>query len=186
MRRATTRLSFRLSILGAASLVPAFAASAMSVAGTPDVSFHVKGTAGMSCTGKTDKLAVADDGKTIAVTVPLDGLSTGIALRDKHMKEKYLEVPKYPDAELDADRSTIAMPADPGKPVASAFQATLKLHGQSQPVTVHYKATSRGNAVDVDGSMSLDMTKWGITQPSYMGITIDKNVDVDVKFQVQP
>ena len=180
------RTVIRLSIVSSVILVPAFAASAMQVAGTPDVSFHVKGTAGMSCTGKTDQLKVADDGKTIAVTVPLEGLSTGIALRDKHMKEKYLEVPKYPDAELDADRSAIAMPTDPGKSIASAFQATLKLHGQSQPVTVHYKAASKGGAVDVDGSMSLDMTKWGITQPSYMGITIDKNVDVDVKFQVQP
>lgn len=181
MKRAT----IRLSILSAAILVPA-AVAAMSVSGTPDVSFHVKGTAGMSCTGKTDKLTVADDGKKVAVTVPLEGLSTGISLRDKHMKEKYLESPKYPDAELDADRALIQLP-DAGKTVASAFDGTLKLHGQSQPVTVHYKASRKeGGPVDVDGTMSLDMTKWGITQPSYMGITIDKNVDVEVKFQVQP
>ena len=38
--------------------------------------------------------------------VGLDDLKTGIELRDKHMKEKYLETPKWKDAFFDLDAWT--------------------------------------------------------------------------------
>ena len=39
-------------------------------------------------------------------------LDTGIDLRNKHMREKYLEVQKYPNAVLTVDRSTLHFPDD--------------------------------------------------------------------------
>ena len=46
----------------------------------------------------------------VVITVPLANLSTGIGLRDHHMKEKYLEVQKYPSATLTIARSALKFP----------------------------------------------------------------------------
>jgi hypothetical protein len=70
--------------------------AALSSASDAHVSFQASGPAGMKIEGTTPDLTVADDGTNVVVTVPLGNLNTGIALRDHHMKEKYLEVPKFP------------------------------------------------------------------------------------------
>src|SRR5262245_17940595 len=46
------------------------------------------------------KLTVKDSQVSGQVSFRLDSLQTGIALRDKHMKEKYLESEKFPEATL--------------------------------------------------------------------------------------
>ena len=42
--------------------------------------------------GTTHQLRIEDDGTTLKITVSLAGLQTGIGLRDRHMREKYLQV----------------------------------------------------------------------------------------------
>ena len=47
---------------------------------------------------------------TLALTVRLDTLDTGIALRNKHMKETYLETDKFPEARLEVARAALRVP----------------------------------------------------------------------------
>ena len=70
--------------------------AALSSAKDAHVEFEAAGPAGMKIEGTTTDLNVSTTAGTSSSTVPLANLSTGIALRDQHMKEKYLEVPKYP------------------------------------------------------------------------------------------
>src|ERR1700730_891725 len=74
--------------------------AALSAPTDGHVSFQASGPAGMTIEGTTAVLGLADQGDNIVITVPLANLTTGITLRDRHMKEKYLEVPKYPSATL--------------------------------------------------------------------------------------
>ena len=75
--------------------------AATRLTGEPAAGFHGRGPGGFGVDGKTHQLRIEDDGTTLKITVPLAGLQTGIGLRDKHMREKYLQVDKYPDAVLE-------------------------------------------------------------------------------------
>jgi hypothetical protein len=56
-----------------------------------EVSFTAVGPAGLKIVGSTTQISVKEDGSNVLVSVPLATVDTGIGLRNKHMKEKYLE-----------------------------------------------------------------------------------------------
>jgi polyisoprenoid-binding protein YceI len=145
------------------------------------VAFTAAGPAGMKIVGTTSELAAAGDAKNVSVTVTLTHLTTGIDLRDKHMREKYLETPTYPTAVLIVPRTSIVFPAAGASTTADA-QGTLTLHGQTKPSAFHYTATNDGASYRVDGLIHVNMQSYGINVPSYLGITVKPDVDVEVHF----
>ncbi|HEX4449024.1 MAG TPA: YceI family protein [Polyangiaceae bacterium] len=165
---------FTLSVVGHAAL---------SSASDAHVSFQASGPAGMKIEGTTSEMSVVDDGANVVVTVPLANLSTGIGLRDHHMKEKYLEVPKYPAATLTLARGVLKFPATGGE-ASGDVPATVTLHGQSKPVTVHYDAKGAGPGLDAHGTFRVNMNDFGISIPSYLGVTVKPDVDVSASFHV--
>lgn len=166
--------------LFAAVLVPGGAIAKMQGSGA-SVSFTAVGPAGMKIVGTTSELAVNDDAQKIVVVVPLSGLKTGIDLRDKHMREKYLEVAQYPTAELEVTRSALNLPAD-GANASGKAQGTMKIHGKSKPVSFQWSAKRAGTSYDVSGSVQVNVKDFGIEIPSYLGVTVKPDVDVQVKF----
>jgi polyisoprenoid-binding protein YceI len=166
------------------ALLAPFAADAkLASAGSSSVTFAAAGPAGMRIVGATNDLSVSDDSQNVTVTVPLANLKTGIDLRDHHMRDKYLEIGKYPNAELVVAKSAIRMPPAGGDASGDA-SGTMKLHGKTKAVTFHYVARRDGGAMKVGGTVHVDMRDYGIDVPSYMGITVKPDVDVEVKFGV--
>ena len=157
--------------------------AALSSATDSKVSFEASGPAGMKIDGTTPDLAVTEDGGNVVVTVSLANLTTGIGLRDHHMREKYLEVPKYPVATLTIARSALTFPRG-GEPVKADVPGTLQLHGQARPVTVHYDAKAAGNVLDAHGAFHVNMNEFGITVPVYLGVTVKPDIDVAASFHV--
>ena len=170
-----------VSAFAAAMLTPWAAHAKMSRAGESSVSFAATGPVGMKITGTTTDLNVIDDASNLTVSVPLGNLKTGIALRDQHMREKYLQVGKYPTADLVVARGALKIPAAGGETNADA-QGTMKIHGQARPVTFHYTAKRDGARFLVSGTVHLDIKQFGIDVPSYLGVTVNQNIDVAVKF----
>jgi polyisoprenoid-binding protein YceI len=138
----------------------------------------------MKIEGTTSELKVAETDGHVVVGVALGSLTTGIALRDQHMREKYLEVSKYPEAILSIARSALRVPAAGGDRLAADAPGTLKLHGQSRPVTVHYEASPDASGVAVNGRFHLRMDDFGIAIPSYLGVSVKPDVDVTATFHV--
>src|SRR5215472_13064147 len=99
----------RRASLAALLLVFPFLAAATKVTGESSAGFHGRGPGGFSVDGKTNQLRVEDDGTTLKVTVPLASLQTGIGLRDRHMREKYLQVDKFPDAVLQVPWASVKL-----------------------------------------------------------------------------
>jgi polyisoprenoid-binding protein YceI len=141
------------------------------------VTFTAAGPAGMKIEGTTADLKVTEAQGSVVVAVPLGNLATGIALRDHHMKDKYLEVAKFPDATLTVARAALKVPA-----TQADAPATLTLHGQTHAVTVHYDAAPEGDGVVVHGKLHLKMDEYGIAVPSYLGVTVKPDVDVAASF----
>jgi polyisoprenoid-binding protein YceI len=143
--------------------------------------FHASGPAGMAIDGNTPDVAVQDDGTNVKVVVTLTNLTTGVQLRDDHTRNKYLEVGKYSTATLTVARSALKFPADGGTTSGDA-PGTMNIHGKDKAITFHYTASKKGAAITVAGSAALDITDYGINVPSYLGVSVKKDVSVDVKF----
>jgi polyisoprenoid-binding protein YceI len=135
----------------------------------------------MKIVGNTPDVAASDDGQTVTITVTLTHLTTGIELRDKHMREKYLEVQTYPTAVLTVPRVALSFPAA-GATQSGDPQGSVALHGQTRPATFHYSATNDAGNYRVDGTVHINMRDFGITVPNYLGVTVKPDVDVDVHF----
>jgi polyisoprenoid-binding protein YceI len=155
--------------------------AALTQSGTAAVSFSALGPAGMTINGTTPDLRVAESTGDIGITVPLARLTTGIALRDDHMRNKYLEVATYPEAVLHVARAALVFPAQ--APTSSSVVGALTLHGVTRNVTIAYSAQRGADGTySVAGKTALDMRDYNITVPSYLGVAVKPNVTLDVRF----
>jgi polyisoprenoid-binding protein YceI len=137
--------------------------------------------------GLEGRLRVEGAGVSGAIAFDLQSLSTGIALRDRHMKEKYLETARFPRATLTLSRVALEkVPAtDRFGPVAVPFGGTLSLHGVEQPVTGEAKIARSGSSLTTTATFEINIKDFGIGVPSYMGITVAEKVQVRVGFPAQ-
>lgn len=179
------RMSFSLGVAAAAAVLglalPGLAKLGLS--GGKEVTFHAVGPAGLAIEGTGFSVKLRDNEQAVDVIVGLGSLKTGIGLRDRHMREKYLETHKYPTASLRVEKSAIRFPSG-GKKVEAKGSGKLTLHGVTRPVNFTYRATGSEQRAAVEGKLRVKMTDYGITIPSYLGVTVKPDVDVAVKFQV--
>ena len=70
-------------------------------------------------------------------------------------------------------------------PVDGDASATLSLHGQTKPVNIRYHAGLAGDTYSIRGSTTINILDFGITQPSFLGVTVSPNVGINVQFQVK-
>ena len=115
------------------------------------------------------------DGTKLAGTAKcqLDGFDTGIGLRNEHMKTKYLETPKFPEAEVVLDPITLTEGATAPVP----FTGKLTLHGTTKPF--QGTLTAKGKAFTFEFPVVL--ADHGVDIPSYLGIKVTKDVTVTVE-----
>lgn len=177
MKRAAALL-FCLSI--ASAVTPADAK--LSKEGTSEAYFVAKATGGMTIRGVTSDVRIDEQQGTIVVVVPLATLKTGIGLRDRHMREKFLETDKHPNAELRVPRSAVAFP-DPGASVSKTLSGSLSLHGVTRATELNYAARRDGSTYRVNGALRVGLKDFGIKTPSFMGVTVSDAIDVRVQFQ---
>ena len=181
------RISFVAVVLAVTTLAGASAFAGGWTRGdeVPAVMFKGSGTGGLKLEGKTNQLNVTDDGKTLGVVVTLTALETGISLRDKHMREKYLEVGKFPEAKLEIAKDKLGA-TDAGKPVSVETKGNLTLHGVTKEAAFKYSGScDAAGLCTVDGDLALDMHDYGINVPTYLGITVKPDVSVHVHFVVK-
>jgi len=171
------RPHFLMPLAAIALTVTAAAHAAIARSGDASVTFNASGPAGLTIVGTTSELAVAETEQDVVVTVPLRNLDTKIDLRNKHMRDKYLEVGKFPNAELRVAKA--AVQAASGKATGS-----FTLHGQTRPVTFSYATKPEGGATGVTGNLRLNIFDFGIEKPGYAGVTVKPDVDVTVAFRV--
>lgn len=181
MSRMPRPLLFGLMLMLSAGLARADK-GAFQVTGEPDVAFKGKAV-GMKIEGRTKDLTCKDDGQRLVFEVNLDSLKTGIELRDKHMTEKYLETGKYPKATLTLDKSQLVLPASGNQ--KGKLKAKLKIRNTSKEVPVKYEIRATKSGYQIKATMEVDYRDYGIEVPSYLGVTVKPDLDVEVAFQAK-
>lgn len=111
----------------------------------------------------------------------LKSLKTGISLRDNHMKDKYLEVGKHPDAVLKLDETAFA----PGQKNVE-FTGKLLLHGVEKPVRGTATIEQGDGSAKVTSDFELKISDFAISVPSFAGITVTDSVKVNVSLLAKP
>jgi polyisoprenoid-binding protein YceI len=164
--------------------VSAVASAAITGSGEALAVFDAFGPAGLKIQGKTRQVTVAQQGGNVVITVASGSFDTGIEIRNRHMRDKYLETGKYPNAVLTVARSALQLPTN-GADVSASSAGTLNLHGQTRPITISYRARRAGDTYTVTGLAHINMTVYGIAQPSFLGITVKPDVDVTVSFSAK-
>ena len=162
---------------------PAFAG--MHIDGKPKVSFFAVGSPGfLDIEGVTSDLVATDDGTTLVFAVKLDTISTGIDLRDEHMKSKFMLTQTYPNATLSLPKASIAWPTETGKSISATITAPFSAHGQTHDVPVEYTVKKSKTGQHITAKFPFDIVNFGIDVPSYLGITVDTAMHAEVAFDL--
>ena len=170
------------SVVGLWLVLTSAAVAAVNQTGPAAASFTGKGPAGFKLEGKSDQVIVKEEGARIAVSVPLATLDTGIDLRNRHMREKYLETDKYPNATLVVDRSSIKLPAE-GASTQGSGTGQMTIHGKTKPVTFQYVIRREKGVYVAEGKVPLNMKEFDINIPSYLGVTVKPDIETAVTFR---
>ena len=135
-------------------------------------------------TGPDGTLIVTDRSVSGAVAVDLAALETGIALRDRHLKEEYLQVDRYPQARLTLSRLDVTQVPEGATfgAVSVPFEGVLLLHGVEKPVSGQAKVSRHDARVTVSAQFAVKLGDFGVDVPKYMGITVAEKVDVKAAF----
>jgi polyisoprenoid-binding protein YceI len=140
-----------------------------------------KGEADVSLTPAGDFKAKVDDVKGFAtmkdggvmaenVVVNLKTIETGIALRDKHAREKYLEVEKYPEMTL------VKAVGKGGK-----GKGLIKYRGVQKEVQGTYSV--EGDTLKAN--FPIKLSEFNITGVKYMGVGVDDEVKIQVELPLK-
>lgn len=117
----------------------------------------------------TGKYVKSNDKITGSFDVDLNTLETGMELRDKHMKEKYLEVGKYPKASLTI--LNVALPKDG----YLKFTGKLSLHGKTKEINGDCLIK---DVVNFECKFKINLPDYGIAIPDWKGVTVAKDVSL--------
>ncbi len=137
--------------------------------------------------GPTGTLELRKAGDDLIVSgeavVDLSSLDTGIGLRDRHMKETYLETGKFKTARLllkDAKvpRSSLERGGEVKVP------ALLDLHGQLKPIEIAMTLSKKEDAIVSASKFKIKLSEFAINIPKYAGITVADEVEVRTETEV--
>ncbi len=121
------------------------------------------------------------------LVVDLKTLDSGIALRNDHLRNEYLEVGKGEGFE----RATLADihlgDVDPdGFQGRTSFSGTFRVHGAERPVTGQAQIHREGSEVLVEATFPVTLPDYGIPKPRYLGVGVRDTVRVQVSLVAVP
>lgn len=118
----------------------------------------------------------------LEAVVPVESLSTGMKLRDNHMKKYIFETPQgeVPDVRFTAERAecSAAGGGNQSKCVASGM---LTIRGTARPFVIELAVTRDNDQFQVKGDGNVKLSAYGIERPSQFGV---KTAD-DVKLHLE-
>jgi polyisoprenoid-binding protein YceI len=174
-------LVFAIALMTAAA-APAGAADAYKISGG-EVTVICPLTVGGSFEAKTKNLSgdvtpASDEQGAVrgALRVELQTLETGIGIRDRHMKNNYLEVEKGP-AFATAIIEDIRVEKLDGKTV---FTGMLSLHGRKKKVTGAAELQQRDGSIRVQAQFPVKVSDFEIPAPTYLGVGVRDEIQIKV------
>lgn len=113
--------------------------------------------------------------------VDLNTLNTGIGLRDRHMRENYLETKKYPYAEFTGKINAIPT-LENGQSRSVTAKGKFKIHGVEKEIEVPGKLTAISkNELQLDASFKVLLSDYNIDIPKVVFYELAEEQEVTIK-----
>lgn len=134
----------------------------------------------------TDRLqpGLNGDGTELYFEVDLASLDTGIKLRNRHMRDNYLEVEKYPYATLEGRLGSVHTRVEGGFMVA--LVGRFSIHGVSRRTAVHCEVTEEGEGYHARCSWEILLSDYNIKIPRIMFMKLANEVRLELDFVLVP
>jgi polyisoprenoid-binding protein YceI len=138
--------------------------------------------------GKTSDAAgfiTLPDGSTpgsAEIHVELATLTTGLSLRDKHMRENHLETEKFPQAVFKL--TSLEIPGGAlveGKKTAVTVTGNMMLHGVEREITPIAWLTLNGSQLTIESKFSVSLQDYQIDRPEFLVMKLSEEQRIDVK-----
>lgn len=118
--------------------------------------------------------------------VDLNEFVTGIEMRDEHMKEKYFETEKPENRYATIEIVNLNIPESfwtKSEEFKSEFKGKLVLHNIEKDISgsIIFSPYKKGNEISTISRFTVKLSSFNIAVPSFVGITIAEDVNVEVK-----
>ncbi|HSS48336.1 MAG TPA: YceI family protein [Thermoanaerobaculia bacterium] len=114
------------------------------------------------------------------IVIDATSAKTGNDRRDRKMHEKILESERYPEMIFEIER--LSGKLNPIGQSEIELHGTLEMHGTRLPLGVPATVmTTDGKTVTGTGTLILSYLKWGLADPSFFLLRVEKEVRVTVK-----
>jgi polyisoprenoid-binding protein YceI len=124
--------------------------------------------------------ASAPSKASVDVTIDMKSLVTGVAMRDREMRQRYLETNKFPTATFKS--VSVAGPAAiaPNDPADVKVTGDFTLHGVTKRMTIPVRVVliPDGNRVHATALFNVRMPDFGINVPDNILVTVNNEVPV--------
>lgn len=114
----------------------------------------------------------------IRAVVAMATLDTGIALRDRHMRENHLETDSYPEGTFEGGADLAQPPANPAQAVT--LHGVLTLHGTSREVDIPATIARDRAGLRVDCTFPVALADYGIARPGFLAMKLGEVQRVEV------
>jgi polyisoprenoid-binding protein YceI len=126
----------------------------------------------------------ATEGTQLYLEVDLASLDTGLGLRNRHMRENYLEVEDFPYAFLEATIVRVEAVAAGGFRVTA--QGVITIHGVEREMDIPCDVAERGEGYRVQCAFEVLLSDFEIEIPRLMFLKLANEVRLELDFTVQP
>jgi polyisoprenoid-binding protein YceI len=116
---------------------------------------------------------------TVMVTVDAASGQSGNQSRDKTMTTKQLKVQTYPTVTF-APAKFSGQVQDAGDS-SGTVEGSFTLLGQAHPITVPMTVHVEGDHFTAAGNFVVPFVSWGVKDPSFMFMKVEKEVKIDLK-----
>jgi polyisoprenoid-binding protein YceI len=119
----------------------------------------------------------------IYLEVDLNSLDTGIGLRNRHMRENYLETDKYPITYFQG--KIISSSKNPEGSYTVEADGSIFIHGVNRPLKVHGSLNSVDKGYHIRAEFNVKLSDFDIEIPSIMFYKINEVMELKLDFYLK-
>ena len=136
--------------------------------------------------GSTNRVTgtiVADPAKvsaaSVSLTVDMNSLDTGVGLRNKEMRERYLQTPRFPDATFKSKSVEGPESIAANAPADIKITGEFTLHGVTKTMTIPVRVVLIPDGrIHATSHFAVHMPDFGINVPKNVLVTVNDEVPV--------
>jgi len=117
----------------------------------------------------------------VLAALPVDALTTGMSLRDEHMKKYIFTTSDHQTPELRFKGQKLACPMNSNSGAVCQATGNMTIRGVEKPLTLSLKVKVAGSAYRAVGDGSIKLSDYGIERPSQFGVRCADDVRIHIE-----